>query len=103
MIRRHLAGSLAVLLLLAFPVAAQQADSSLLTLTRVYGSGEFATQKFGPSRWLGDGSAYTTLEPTAGSRPSFSIVMGMATPIEAARMRFSVIAATITSPSATSL
>jgi dipeptidyl-peptidase-4 len=65
-IRRHLAGSLAALLLLAFPAAAQQADSSLLTLTRVYGSSEFATQKFGPSRWLGDGSAYTTLEPTAG-------------------------------------
>ena len=65
MIRRHLAGSLAALLLLASPAAAQQADSSLLTLTRVYGSGEFATQKFGPSRWLGDGAAYTTLEPTA--------------------------------------
>jgi dipeptidyl-peptidase 4 len=64
-IRRHLAGSLAALLLLASPAAAQQADSSLLTLTRVYGSGEFATQKFGPSRWLGDGSAYTTLEPGA--------------------------------------
>jgi len=65
-LRRHLAGSLAALLLLAFPVAAQQADSSLVTLARVYGSGEFATQKFGPSRWLGDGSAYTTLEPSAG-------------------------------------
>jgi dipeptidyl-peptidase-4 len=69
-IRRHLAGSLAVLLLLAPSAAAQQADSSLLTLTRVYGSSEFATQKFGPSRWLGDGSAYTTLEPTAGGEGS---------------------------------
>jgi dipeptidyl-peptidase 4 len=64
-IRRHLAGSLAALLLLASPAVAQQTDSSLLTLTRVYGSGEFAPQKFGPSRWLGDGAAYTTLEPTA--------------------------------------
>jgi len=45
---------------------AQQADSSLLTLTRVYGSAEFASEPFGPSRWLGDGSAYTTLEPGAG-------------------------------------
>ena len=45
---------------------AQQADSSLLTLTRVYGSAEFASEPFGPSRWLGDGSAYTTLEPGSG-------------------------------------
>jgi dipeptidyl-peptidase-4 len=44
----------------------QQADSSLLTLDRIYGSAEFATQPFGPSRWLGDGSAYTTLEPAEG-------------------------------------
>jgi dipeptidyl-peptidase 4 len=64
-IRRHLAGSLAALVLLVSPAAAQEADSTLLTLTRVYGSGEFATKKFGPSRWLGDGSAYTTLEPAA--------------------------------------
>ncbi|HET9040659.1 MAG TPA: hypothetical protein VFN40_10835, partial [Gemmatimonadales bacterium] len=68
MIRRHLAASLAVVLFLASPAWAQQADSSLLTLTRVYGSGEFASQKFGPSRWLGDGSAYTTLEAAAGGQ-----------------------------------
>jgi dipeptidyl-peptidase-4 len=67
-IRRHLAASLAVVLFLASPARAQQADSSLLTLTRVYGSGEFASQKFGPSRWLGDGSAYTTLEAAAGGQ-----------------------------------
>jgi dipeptidyl-peptidase-4 len=53
--------------LTAAPAAAsaQQADSSLLTLDRIYGSKEFAPQPFGPARWLGDGSAYTTLEPTA--------------------------------------
>ncbi len=50
------------------PASAQQADSSLLTLTRIYGSGEFASQPFGPSRWLGDGSAYTTLEPAGDGR-----------------------------------
>jgi len=51
-------------LLLAHPLAvsAQQADSSLLTIGRIYGSGEFASQPFGPARWLADGSAYTTLE-----------------------------------------
>jgi dipeptidyl-peptidase-4 len=58
---------LAACILVAAPTAsAQQADSSLLTLARVYGSGEFASQPFGPSRWLGDGSAYTTLEPGEG-------------------------------------
>ena len=44
-----------------------------------------------------------TDDPTAGSRPSFSITIGIATPITAASMRFSVIASTITSPSETSL
>ncbi len=47
---------------------AQQADSSLLTLPRIYGSAEFASQPFGPSRWLGDGAAYTTLEAGAGGQ-----------------------------------
>ena len=66
MIRRHVVASLATLVLAAVSAApAQQADSSLLTLTRVYGSPEFASQPFGPSRWLGDGAAYTTLEPGA--------------------------------------
>jgi len=65
---RHLAfRALAALAAPAFLAAglasAQQPDSSLLTLNRIYGSPEFATQPFGPSRWLGEGSAYTTLEP----------------------------------------
>jgi dipeptidyl-peptidase-4 len=65
-IRRHVVASLATLVLAAVSAApAQQADSSLLTLTRVYGSPEFASQPFGPSRWLGDGAAYTTLELSA--------------------------------------
>ena len=34
-------------------------------MQRIYGSPEFAAQPFGPSRWLGDGSAYTTVEPAA--------------------------------------
>ncbi len=54
-------------------VEAQQTDSSLLTLSRIYGSGEFTTQPFGPSRGLGDGSAYTTLEAVEGG-PGQAIV-----------------------------
>lgn len=66
MIHRQVVTLLAALLLVVVQAApAQQADSSLLTLTRIYGSPEFASQRFGPSRWLGDGAAYTTLEPGA--------------------------------------
>jgi len=50
----------------ALPARAQQGDPSLLTIRRIYASGEFAPQPFGPARWLGDGSAYTTLEPAEG-------------------------------------
>ena len=50
------------LFVLAPPVPAQQADSTLLSVQRIYGSPEFRTQTFGPARWLGDGSSYTTLE-----------------------------------------
>ena len=57
--------TLAVLSLTS-PAAAQDTDPSLLTVRRIYGTGEFAAQPFGPARWLGDGSAYTTLEPAAG-------------------------------------
>jgi dipeptidyl-peptidase-4 len=46
----------------SMPARAQQTDSTLLTVQRIYGSTEFRSQTFGPARWLGDGSAYTTLE-----------------------------------------
>ena len=52
-------------LLLVLPLAparAQQPDSALLTVQRIYGSPEFRSQTFGPAKWLGDGSSYTTLE-----------------------------------------
>ena len=40
----------------------QVADSSLLSLRRIYGSPEFRPEPFGPARWLARGAAYTTLE-----------------------------------------
>src|SRR5262245_36416057 len=49
----------------ALPVSAQQGDPSLLTIRRIFASGEFASEPFGPARWLEDGTAYTTLEPSA--------------------------------------
>ncbi len=54
--------SLVATLVLSAPALAQRADSSLLTVQRIYGSAEFKSQTFGPARWLGDGSSYTTLE-----------------------------------------
>jgi dipeptidyl-peptidase 4 len=53
-------------LLLSVEARAQRADSTLLSVQRIYGSSEFRSQTFGPTRWLGDGSAYTTLEEADG-------------------------------------
>jgi dipeptidyl-peptidase-4 len=61
--------ALAAALLVAGPAGlagAQGADPSLVTLDRLYGSGEFAVEEFGPARWVGRGGAYTTLEAGAG-------------------------------------
>jgi dipeptidyl-peptidase-4 len=44
------------------PATAQQSDSSLLTLDRIYNSPEFAPQFPGALRWMPDGNAYTKLE-----------------------------------------
>ncbi|HEU4682586.1 MAG TPA: S9 family peptidase [Gemmatimonadales bacterium] len=55
-------------LILATPVPAQQVDSSLLSVHRIYGTREFRSLPFGPARWLGDGSAYTTLEKVEPER-----------------------------------
>ncbi|MBA3554664.1 MAG: S9 family peptidase [Gemmatimonadales bacterium] len=60
-------------LFLAAPAVAQETDPSLLTVRRIYGPTEFKPQPFGPARWLGDGSAYTTLEPAAEG-PGIDIV-----------------------------
>ncbi|MEE9207366.1 MAG: S9 family peptidase [Gemmatimonadota bacterium] len=42
--------------------AAQEADASLVTFDRLYTSDDFRADRFGPARWLGEGSAYTTVE-----------------------------------------
>jgi len=47
----------------AEPVWAEKtSDPSLLTLERIFSSEEFKAEKFGPARWLQDGTGYTTLE-----------------------------------------
>src|SRR5258705_10017 len=50
------------------------ADSTLLTVDRIYASPEFRGGSLGPLAWLSDGSAYTTLEPSAGTDDARDIV-----------------------------
>jgi len=61
-----------LLLLAPTQTSAQQADRadpSRVTVQRIYGSADFQPERFGPTRWLGDGSSYTTLEASpAGGR-----------------------------------
>ena len=49
-------------------LSAQEADSSLLSLERIYESVEFYPAWFGPARWLADGRGYTTLEASETGR-----------------------------------
>ncbi|HEX2481135.1 MAG TPA: hypothetical protein VHQ69_04560, partial [Methylomirabilota bacterium] len=65
-VNRFSALTLLAILGFGLPATAQQTDPSRLTVQRIYGSPEFSAQPFGPSRWLGDGSAYTTVEPAEG-------------------------------------
>lgn len=66
----------AVVLIQSSAVAAggQAPDPSLLTLERIYASREFASERFGPARWLEDGSGYTTLEAARSGGDAFDIV-----------------------------
>ncbi|MTI31055.1 S9 family peptidase [Xanthovirga aplysinae] len=58
---------LIVLLLIGGGLEAQQ-NSSKLTLERIFNSGDFRTERFGPARWLSDGESYTTLEMSQSTR-----------------------------------
>src|SRR5687768_18619266 len=62
--RRFLAQLSLAVLASAGPALGQD-DPSRLTIGRIFQTPEFAPQPFGPSRWLGDGSSYTTIEPAA--------------------------------------
>jgi dipeptidyl-peptidase-4 len=53
------------------PAAAQQSEpsrASRLTVSAIFGTRDFQPEAFGPARWLGDGAAYTTLEPASGGK-----------------------------------
>ncbi|MGB2868394.1 MAG: S9 family peptidase [Bacteroidota bacterium] len=53
---------------------AQTQDESQLTIDRIFKSNEFSMARFGPARWLGDGSSYTTVEASVDQKGSREIV-----------------------------
>ncbi len=75
---RYLTRSCLVVFFLLTPrvlvLAEEQADSSLLTVERIFCSKEFQAEKFGPARWLEDGSGYTTLEDSKAQAGGKDIV-----------------------------
>jgi dipeptidyl-peptidase-4 len=67
-----------VLLFLSFPIFSSGQEKSLdpiLSLDRIYNSREFAPQRFGPARWMKDGSSYTTLEDSKDVQGGRDIVI----------------------------
>ncbi len=53
---------------------AQEPDSSLVTLDRIFDSDEFAPDFLGAIRWIAGAAAYTKLEPDSASPPGRALV-----------------------------
>ncbi|HTR04811.1 MAG TPA: S9 family peptidase [Thermoanaerobaculia bacterium] len=59
----------------ALPAAdAKTADAVNAQLERIFAAKEFEAKKFGPSRWMEDGKAYSTLEPSPAAADVKEIV-----------------------------
>ena len=66
--------TLGFLMISPWMVLGQEIDSTRLTLDRIYASREFSGARFGPTRWIDDGSGYTTLERSEGPAGGRDIV-----------------------------
>ncbi|HUU36984.1 MAG TPA: S9 family peptidase [Candidatus Desulfaltia sp.] len=53
----------------------EKADPAVLTLERIFSSGEFSPERFGPARWMKDGKSYTTVEDSAVIKDGRDIVI----------------------------
>ena len=84
-------------LAVAVPVQLTAQRTQPLTLDRIFASSEFAPQRFGPARWLEDGS-YTTVEPSGGVNGDLEIVRYDA---RSGRREVKVSAAQLTPPTQT--
>jgi len=71
---RSLGAVLVCVVLFALGVYGQPADKRILTLDRIFSSNDFRSETFGPARWLDDGGAYTTLEPSPANKEARDIV-----------------------------
>jgi dipeptidyl-peptidase-4 len=50
-------------------------SSAVLTLDRLFAAREFASERFGPARWMKDGETFTTLEPSAEVKDARDLVL----------------------------
>ncbi len=66
--------SLLVALQMFAQQTAQQSAPSQLSLDRIFSSNDFASQSFGPARWIDGGAGYTTLETSATLKGGRDIV-----------------------------
>jgi dipeptidyl-peptidase-4 len=67
-------GLLALFASMPVPVAAQVPDNVNDMMRRIFASAEFAPQRFGPARWIENGTAYTTVEKSAAIPDASDIV-----------------------------
>lgn len=71
---RIVGAALAAIVLFSATAAGQSGDKRILTLARIFSSNEFRSETFGPARWLENGSAYTTVEPSAAHKEARDII-----------------------------
>ena len=58
----------ALLLAGAQQIPGQVPDTARATVHRIFGTRDFAPERFGPARWIEDGAAYTTVERAASGK-----------------------------------
>jgi len=63
-----------VALLISPAASAQNAPDNTDFLSRVFLKHEFSARSFGPSRWLNDGQAFTTVEPSPSTKGARELV-----------------------------
>jgi len=63
-----------IIFLFIQPIIPQETDKSILTIDRLFKSAEFSGERFGPARFLENGSSYTTLEKSVKIKKAYDIV-----------------------------
>ena len=67
-------GLLALFVSVPSAAVAQVPENVTETLHHIFASAEFAPQRFGPARWIDNGTAYTTVEKSAADSDASDIV-----------------------------